>query len=131
MVFHNALNGTSSYGTVLSFSTLQPAATTLAATSITGSGATLNGTVNPQGSPGCAYFLWGTNSSILGSNTTCYPVVANMTAQPFSSPISGLTSGTTYYFQMVFHNALNGTSSYGTILSFSTLQVTESGPPLW
>jgi hypothetical protein len=43
-----------------------------------------------------------------------------MSAQPFAYPLSGLTSGTTYYFRMVFQDSDNGGYSYGAILSFKT-----------
>jgi hypothetical protein len=96
--------------------------TTLDPTVVTSSGATLNGTVNPQGTPGSAYFQWGTSSTLTtSSNSGGGPVTVNMSAQPFAYPPSSLTSGTTYYFRMVFVATSTGTNSYGAIRSFKTL----------
>jgi subtilase family serine protease len=111
-------NGNTYYGGTLSFTPPLPVETTQAATAVTLNSATLNGTVNPQGSPGNAYFQYGTSSTFASYYTTSeVPVTANTAAQSFAYPVSGLTSGTTYYFRMVFNN---GNSYYGTPLSLKT-----------
>jgi hypothetical protein len=74
---------------------------TLDATSVTNSNATLNGTVNPEGSSGYAFFLWGTTPTLWNFNqdvnTAEQAVVANFTTQNFTATLTGLASGTTYY----------------------------------
>jgi hypothetical protein len=126
MVFYDA-NGNFTKGAIKSFSTLSPAVTTVAASSVRASGAVLNGTINPQNDNGAAYFEWGTDPTLSSPNTTCYywnwwncPVAANATKQPFVYAISGLTSGYTYYFRMVFYDANNGLFQKGAVLSFTT-----------
>jgi hypothetical protein len=96
----------------------KPSVVTLAATNITSSEATLNGTVNANGLSSDASFEWGlttaygnviaaTPQTITGSATT--PILANLT---------GLTSNTTYHYRA------KGTSAAGTTngadLTFTT-----------
>ncbi|MGO9273587.1 MAG: protease pro-enzyme activation domain-containing protein [Terriglobia bacterium] len=121
IVFYDSLSSSYSYGAKQSFKTLQPVETTLAPTAITGSGATFNGTINPLGQSGYAYFYWGTSTTALNDYSSALPVAAGMTAQRFSWSVDGLSSGTTYYFQIAFED----TSDYyhpGKTLSFGTLK---------
>jgi hypothetical protein len=125
MVFSN--NGNSSYqkGGILNFTTVPSTETTLAATAITSSSAILNGTVNPAGSAGWAYFEWDTDPTLSSPSTTAYQAVtANFTTQPFSAAISYLTTNTTYYYRMVFNNGGNGSYQRGGILSLTPEQAT-------
>ena len=62
-------------GAILHFTTsaavgTAPAATTLAATSITSTGATLNASVNPEGSATNYSFVYGTNATLSSGTTT-------------------------------------------------------------
>jgi hypothetical protein len=120
--FFNAANSSYQYGPVLSFTTLTPALVTQAPTGITSSGATLNGTVNPEGSAGQSFFLWGTTPTLSSfpddNNTPLQSVVVNFTAQSFTASLAGLASGTTYYYQIGFFDAANSSYQYGPVLSF-------------
>jgi hypothetical protein len=123
--FYDTNNGTYLYGPVVSFETPLPAFVTGLPNPVTSSGATLNGRVNPEGSPGYAFFLWGLTSTLswgVNSNTNLEAVVANFTAQRFTGTISGLTSGTIYFYQMGFYDTNNGTYLYGPVLSFKALE---------
>lgn len=93
-----------------------PIATTTAATLVTATTATLNGTVNPNGLATTYYFQWGTTTSY-GTNTTATSAGSGTSALSFSEPISGLIAGTTYHFRIVATNA-DGTN-YGSDMSFS------------
>jgi pimeloyl-ACP methyl ester carboxylesterase len=120
-VFYNSSNGTYQYGAVLNFKTLPTTTQTNAATSITSSGATLKGTVNPNSSTGAVYFYWGTDPTmIIYSSYWAGNVVANNNAQSFSTQLSGLAASTTYYFETVFYNSSNGSYQYGGVLNFTT-----------
>jgi hypothetical protein len=119
--FYNSSNGSYQYGKILSFTTLSTTTVTSAATSITSSSATLNGTVDPNSSTGQVYFYWGTNATLENPNTDYVGSVnANGTTQPFNASLTGLATATTYYFQTVFYNSSNGSYQYGSILSFTT-----------
>jgi lysophospholipase L1-like esterase len=111
-----------SKGTIISFSTVAqpPTVSTAAATSITTSGATLNGTVNPNGlEVSDAHFEYGIDSNLATfSTTSVQPLSAGLTAQPITASLSGLIPGTTYYFRVAATNSA-GTSK-GTIISFTT-----------
>jgi lysophospholipase L1-like esterase len=112
--------GTSN-GQILSFSTAAqaPTVSTAAATEITTSGATLNGTVNPNGLATDAYFEYGTDNALASPNTSSTQAMGSGgTNQPINVKVSGLVPGTTYYFRVVATNA-EGTSK-GTILGFPT-----------
>jgi len=85
----------------------QPTVTTTGATAITATGATLNGTINPNGLASTFHFEWGT-SLAYGNNTTSTSAGSGISAVPVNASISGLTGGTIYYFR------LDGTNSDGT-----------------
>jgi len=97
-----------------------PTATTGPASS-TSNSATLNATVNPNGSATMVYFQWGTydnrnNSTPLqsiGSGTSNVNVSANL---------SGLLPNTTYYYRIVASNSAGTT--YGSWMSFRTALTT-------
>ncbi|MBE0568766.1 MAG: hypothetical protein IH577_03700, partial [Deltaproteobacteria bacterium] len=96
-----------------------PVVTTDNATGITNTGATLNGTVNPNGLDTEAWFEWGTSPTLETSdNTTIQPFAAGTTVQPVTAPLTGLTFGTTYYFRLAASNASGVTR--GAIGNFST-----------
>ncbi len=94
-----------------------PLVTTTAATSVTATTATLNGTVNPNGLSTTYYFQWGTSTSYgnlttstsAGSATSTFPVTANIT---------GLIPGTPYHFRLVAVNS-DGTTN-GNNFTFTT-----------
>ncbi len=94
-----------------------PAAATGAASSITGTGATVAGTVNAHGQATAYVFEYGTSTSFgsistptgAGSSTADLPVTANL---------SGLAPGTTYYYRLVASNP-SGTTN-GPVGSFTT-----------
>lgn len=96
-----------------------PTVTTTAASSVTSTGAKLNGTVNPNASATTAYFEWGTSSTLPTSSTTSSQTVGSGTAPAsVSANLTGLTPGTTYYFRVVAQN--NAGTQKGSILSFTT-----------
>ncbi len=102
--------------------------TTLLATNIGATSALLNGTVNPEGDNGGAYFEWSTDPTLTNPNVTCQyqyywgycPVVANYSTQAFSYTITGLARNTRYYFRMVFYDGTRQTFTKGATLSFTT-----------
>jgi len=85
----------------------QPIVVTTAATGITGIGATLNGTINPNGLSSTYHFEWGTTTAY-GNNTSTNSAGSGSSAVAESAPISGLIGGTTYHFR------IDGTNSDGT-----------------
>jgi hypothetical protein len=120
-------------GSVLSFITLTtlpgpPSATTNPAQPIQADSAMLNGTVNPNGPLGNAWFEWGTDPSLGTFATT-----PAQTVGPGSSPIAvgtvvqSLTPGTTYYFRVVISTA--GGTAVGAILSFTAATTPGGGLP--
>ena len=120
-------SGTSQGGFV-SFSAGAPAVVTQAASSVSSTGATLNGTVNPEGNNTTYSFSWGPSSSTwcgtggnAGSpaNTTTSTSVGatDTTTHAVSAALSGLTPGASYCFQLTATNSAGATS--GSILSFT------------
>jgi hypothetical protein len=105
-----------SYGSDVSFttSTSLPTVTTTAATNITASGATMNGTVNPNGSSATVYFQWGTTTGYGNSTGT----LSLSTYNSISATLSGLSVNTTYHYRIVAYNSAG--TSYGSDVSFTT-----------
>jgi hypothetical protein len=86
-----------------------PVAITGAASAVTKTSATLNGTVNPEGHTTTYYFQYGTTSSY-GKTTSSHSLGADFATHAVSAAISGLTPGKTYHFRIVATN-LGGTSN--------------------
>ncbi len=94
-----------------------PTATTLAATSVSGAAATLNGSANPNGLAAFGFFQWGATTGY-GQNTTPVNVGNGTGAVPFSTPIAGLAAGQTYHFRAAVSNSTG--IVYGSDLTFAT-----------
>jgi alpha-tubulin suppressor-like RCC1 family protein len=93
--------------------------TTLAATSVGTTTATLNGIVNPNGTLTAATFQHGTTSAY-GTSTAVSLSPANGSAtQNVSVTLTGLLPGTTYHFRLSAANA--GGDTNGASLTFSTI----------
>jgi phosphodiesterase/alkaline phosphatase D-like protein len=131
-------SGGYSEGQIMSFTTASPASppavTTIAATSVGATGATLNGSVIPNGLATDAWFEWGTDPTLAGYSTTGTQAVGSGTiSQTINQALTGLTTGTTYYYRVAASNG-SGTGK-GAILSFlpgaaptvTTLAATEVG----
>ena len=117
------------FGDVLSFTTTStpPTLNTLAATSIGGTTATINGSVNANGDATTAWFRYATTSpgtcnDTFGTRTPAAGVAigSGTAATPFSDALSGLTPGATYYFCAIAQNSLG--TVFGLVLTFSTPQ---------
>jgi hypothetical protein len=103
---------------------LPPAVTTLFASNITATSATLNAGVNAEGEPTAAYFQWGVTSSN-GNVTMSINLTSNLnSSNTVSLPLTNLQPATTYFYQAA---AVNSTGSgFGSELVFTTL---SSGQP--
>jgi len=96
-----------------------PVVTTEAATSITKTGATLNGTVNPDGVETKYYFQYGTSESY-GKTTAEESAGSGTSNVKESKAITGLTAGTKYDFRIVATNT-NKETTDGANKVFTTL----------
>ncbi|MCE9611554.1 MAG: cadherin-like beta sandwich domain-containing protein [Chthoniobacter sp.] len=96
-----------------------PTVTSLAATAIAGTSATLNGTVNANRNSATVSFDYGT-STAYGTTVTGTPTpVTGNTAVAVSTSLTGLSPGTTYHFR-ASGSSLCGTGN-GSDLTFTTL----------
>jgi len=97
-----------------------PTAATLAATNVAGTTATLNGTVNANGSSTDVTFIYGTTSGSLNQTINAVPyTVTGSTTTAVMANVTGLTSGETYYFQVRTEN-IYGAVVYGLEMEFTT-----------
>ena len=95
-----------------------PTVLTLAATGVTRSGATLNGSVNPNGASTTASFQYGLTTSY-GSTVTATPSPgAGSAAVPVSAAIGTLACDQQYHFRATATNATGTTN--GSDLTFTT-----------
>jgi DNA-binding beta-propeller fold protein YncE len=118
-----ATNGQgSNVGTDQTFTTPAAAATVggqpAFASAITPAGATLNGTVNPNGADTTYHFEYGTTSGY-GTSTPAGDAGGITGETPVSAPITGLQPGTTYHFRVVASNGI-GTAAEGADQTFTT-----------
>ncbi len=107
-------------------STLLPSATTDAATSVGSSSATLNGSVNPNGSATTYYFEYGTTTSY-GLTTSSTSAGSGTSTVAETASLTGLSANTTYDFRLVATNA-NGTTDGGNLI-FTTSSTPLPPPP--
>ncbi|MGQ0505987.1 MAG: hypothetical protein ACT4TC_11795 [Myxococcaceae bacterium] len=112
-----------------------PVVTSSAASAITRTTATLNGSANPRGAATTGWFRYSSTMPTLCNDAFGTRVPASggtalgsgTSAVPFNQPISGLTGGTTYYFCALASNAQG--NAVGSVLSFvapTTPSVTTS-----
>jgi alpha-tubulin suppressor-like RCC1 family protein len=107
-----------------------PSAVTGGALSVTQSSATLEGSVNPNGSAVAAWcrFEYGP-SEAYGSSAACPATLpGGSSPEDVSSSLTGLSVGTSYHYRLVAVNAA-GAISYGADQTFKTkLSLSMSGP---
>jgi len=101
-----------------------PTATTSAASSIGKNTATLNGSVNPNGTTTVGFFEYGLTTSY-GTSTASSGSLTGSSAISLQAALTGLSSGTTYHFRMSSINA-EGQVTLGSDRSFMT---TATTPP--
>lgn len=98
---------------------MPPEVETGAASSVTGSSATLNGTVDPEASETTYQFEYGSTTAY-GSKAPVTPASAGAGATPIavSQPVSGLAPNTTYHYRLVATNEAGETE--GADATFTT-----------
>ena len=110
-------------GTAAAFG--NPSATTSAATGLSGTGATLNGTVNANGETTTVTFCYSTASTLANcGGATSVNGNPHTTTSPTATEtgaVTGLTPNTKYYFQIEAAN-FSGTV-YGSVLNFTTTEL--------
>jgi hypothetical protein len=106
--------------------TSAPAVTTGAASGVTSTAATLNGTVNPEGAATTYQFQYGTSTSY-GSVTPASPASAGSgsSAVSESAALSGLSASTTYDYRLVATSATGTTN--GSNQTFTTPAASSPG----
>jgi phosphodiesterase/alkaline phosphatase D-like protein len=114
-------NGTV-YGAEMTFTTTSaPAAVTAAASGLTTTSATLNGTVNPNTAAGSVTvsFQYGLTTTYTNNATAVQSPLTGTTNTAVSAPITGLTSNTVYHYRVAAMNLPDIT--YGADMTFTTL----------
>lgn len=112
-----ALFRTTTNGSPASWSRPQSAVQTGAATGVTSSAATLNGTVKTRGTGAMVDFQWGTTTSY-GWSTPGKAVNASRYSTSVASTVSGLKAGATFHYRLVAKDKWG--TSYGTDRTFTT-----------
>lgn len=98
--------------------TTAPTATTGTATGVTRSGATLNGTVDPNGQATTVRFDYG-RTTAYGAATATTSAGSGTTAVPVAATVGGLKRGTVYHFRVVAIDA-GGVAHPGADATFRT-----------
>jgi phosphodiesterase/alkaline phosphatase D-like protein len=113
------------YGADMTFITggLAPTATTKAASGVSNTGATLNGTVNAKNDSTTVTFEYGLDTGYGSTVTAVQSPVTGSSNKAVSAPLTGLTSNTTYHYRVKAQNS-SGTT-YGADMTFFT---NPSGP---
>lgn len=114
-------SGITTYGGDMTFTTnaIPPTVTTTAANTISGTSATLTGTVNANNSISSVTFEYGLTAAY-GSSLSATPLsVSGNTVQSVIAGIVGLSLNTTYHYRAVSTNSAGTT--YGNDMTFTTL----------
>jgi multidrug efflux pump subunit AcrA (membrane-fusion protein) len=109
---------------VMQFFTTSTASTTAtgAATNVTSTAATLNGTVNPQGANTTYHFEYGLTAA-LGRRTASKSAGSSAGSVSVSADLTGLEPGKTYHFRLVSSNVVG--TSRGADETFTTATAAE------
>jgi phosphodiesterase/alkaline phosphatase D-like protein len=119
-----AVNGSGTFtGADKTFSTTPASATTGSASFVSASGATLNATVNPNGTDAIVHFEYGLTSSY-GSQTADQDAGSGSSAVAVSGQITGLQPNTTYHFRV------DATGAAGTVNGGDATFTTGPGAPV-
>ena len=106
-----------------------PSAVTGAATTVSSSGATLQGTVDPRGAATTTSFQYG-RTAALGFTVAAESLTPSGDPSPVSATITGLPAGTTIFYRVMATNAYGAVP--GSIRSFVTpaaaVPITSPGP---
>ncbi len=105
------------------YAAVPPDASTGAATGVTTTGATLNGTANPHGLATTYYFEYGTTTNY-GSSTASQAAGSGTGSGSVSTAVSGLLPGTTYHYRLVAVSA--GGTGKGSDQTFPTLHTAKT-----
>jgi len=116
MLSFNTIGGTGYYGGGYQ-QNMAPAVTTMQATYVYQNSALINGSVNPNGLLTTAWFEWGKNYN-LGNKSDSRAIGSGNYALNFNSVLSGLDSGTTYYYRAAAQNSFGIT--YGNTVAIKT-----------
>jgi hypothetical protein len=134
-LYHYRINGINLAGTVnggdLTFTTpsTAPTVVTTAATGVTSTTATLNGTVNANGASTTVSFDWGLTVAY-GNNTAGVPSpIGGNTVTNFSANLSGLLINTTYHFRAKGVN-VNGTINGSDVVFTTGCQIAGQAGPI-
>jgi|GEM_PF-1015239 len=97
-----------------------PVATTLGASNLTSTTATLNARVIPQGAATTAWIEWGTSTSYDNATT---PQSVGSAWAPFSvtAPLIGLAEGVQYHFRVVAQNSFGTTAGSDVVFTPGTI----------
>lgn len=106
---------------------IPPATATVAATSINGTSAVVNATVNPNGAETTVQFEWGPTTSY-GNSTSSHSAGSGTSNVNESDRITGLSAGTTYHYRIVASNAGGTTSGGDLTFTTSTITLTINSP---
>jgi hypothetical protein len=97
-----------------------PTVTTKAITGLTSSGATFNGTVNPNGASGTAGFEYSLSSTFVPAYNTATVPASGSTTTPISVAETRLSVGTKYYVRALFSDSTSHKTTFGNSISFTT-----------
>jgi alpha-tubulin suppressor-like RCC1 family protein len=130
-VYHFRIVATNSAGILYSAdqtfaTTLEPEATTVAASSIGATSATLNGLVRPNTLATSVFFEYGANTN-LGSTTAALNLPGSTNLNQIAIRIEGLSRLTTYYFRVAASNIAGLTR--GSVFGFRTTNDVMVLPP--
>lgn len=104
-----------------------PIATTNAATAVTQTSATLNGSVNANGLSTTVSFEWGTTTSYGNSATATPGTATGNSATAVTGSISGLSPNQTYHYRVVASST--GGTTNGNDISFTTQALAATCTP--
>jgi len=113
-------------GTIALVAAVAPTVTTLAASGVSNTVATLNATINPGGAATTTWFEWRLTPPFYSQKTPDFAVGSGVVTSNLSQALTGLTQGSVYHFRAVASNSVG--VARGKDLAFGSPALVLNGP---
>jgi hypothetical protein len=129
---YGSASGSAATSVTVTAATQTPTVSTGGSANVTSTGASVGGSVNPNGSDTKAWFQYATNNAFTGASTTTQQDLLSGTSNvAYNASLTGLSANTPYYFRAVASNVagtINGATAFFTTSAAKTTPMVTVSP---